>query len=251
MKMAEGGIRSSGADTKPYRKYCLQPERQCATSRLVVWTCNLNCDEITESASTTTETESENSSTETPTTLTAGIAIGTYTAFAETSGRIFIPYSAEISSLTAGLYNTAASTSTTSTSKTSTSTTTSTSATATPTEELIISLSEDDNLLEDQYKWVYFVEKYDASYSVCDAVTVETGSTASEDATYPDGSITFPSDVDRMSDCVYDGTSSGPGTLTCSALSYVVQCEAVEATTNTCYTSTAPIEVTAKVICFW
>lgn len=45
MRMAEGDIRSSGVDTKPYRKYSLQPEWQCATMRLVVWTCNLNCDE--------------------------------------------------------------------------------------------------------------------------------------------------------------------------------------------------------------
>ncbi|KAJ5888255.1 hypothetical protein N7495_008296 [Penicillium taxi] len=100
---------------------------------------------ITESATTTTETETESRSTESSTTLTAGIAIGTYTAFAETSGvldattepiaslqalastisREFSSlYSAEISSLTAGLYTTTTSISTTSTSKTTTTKTT-------------------------------------------------------------------------------------------------------------------------------
>ncbi|KAJ5691721.1 hypothetical protein N7488_012456 [Penicillium malachiteum] len=228
---------------------------------------------ITESARTTTETETESSSsTETSITLTAGIAIGTYTAFVESSGSLEATtepidsllsiatilnrefsslYSAEISSLQAGLYTTTTSTtstSTTSTTKTSTSTTSTTAAAATPTEELYISLSEDANLLEDQYTWMYFVEKYDASFTVCDGY--DTGVTASEDATYP-GTISFSNDINGMSDCVYTGTSSGPGTFTCPALGEVVQCLAVETTAKTCYTYLAPIEVTAKILCTW
>jgi hypothetical protein len=224
---------------------------------------------ITESARTTTETESESSSTETSTTLTVGFAIGTYTAFAEPSGSLTATtepiaslqsiatilsrqfsslYSAEVSSLTAGLYTTT--TSTTSTSTSSTSTTTSTSATATPTEEFIIALAEDANVIGDIYTWEYFAPAYDASYSACDGIGE--GPDASDDGSYPSGTIDIEVKVHGMSDCVYEGTSDAAGTLTCPDLSSTVQCHALtDSTTATCYTYSAPIEYTPMIWCYW
>jgi hypothetical protein len=228
---------------------------------------------MTESATTKTETKSESAtSTETTSTITVGIAVGTYTAFAESIGAMDATtypmasltslasliakefsslYSAEQYSLTAGLYTTSTSTKTTSTSTTSSKTSTTDAATATPSERFIIALAEDDNELGNPYTWEFFDPTYSESWSVCDDVGGGEEAPSSGEG-LPDGTFDISVDIHGMSDCVYVGTTDAAGTFTCPDLTSDVTCEkSPDTSTGTCYEFSAPVEVTPKIQCSW
>ena len=149
--------------------------------------------------------------------------------------------------------STSTSTKTTSTKTTSTKTSTSSSKTASPTAELIIALDTDPSSLN-AFEWEFVTPAIGGSFTACDGVGSEEAPN-NEDSLgypYPDGDWTLPFKIHDMSDCVYKGTSDGPGTFTCPDMSETVQCTAWDGSTTPiyCYGFNV-IEMRPMVVCEW
>ncbi|RAH65584.1 uncharacterized protein BO66DRAFT_206264 [Aspergillus aculeatinus CBS 121060] len=147
-------------------------------------------------------------------------------------------------------------TTTTSSSSTSSATTTTTTTTAAPspdpTAQVVIALAEDASSLT-PFSWQFFDVAIGATLEACDG-TGEIFAPDDEDSDgypYPDGDWTLGFNVDGMSGCSYSGTSDGPGTLTCPALSAPVQCQtAGNKDTVYCY-GVDVTSITPMVVCLW
>ncbi|RAK73634.1 uncharacterized protein BO72DRAFT_451456 [Aspergillus fijiensis CBS 313.89] len=143
-------------------------------------------------------------------------------------------------------------TSSSSTSRATTTTTTTAAPSPDPTAQVVIALAEDASSLT-PFSWQFFDVAIGATLEACDG-TGEIFAPNDEDSDgypYPDGDWTLGFNVDGMSGCSYSGTSDGPGTLTCPALSAPVQCQtAGNKDTVYCY-GVDVTSITPMVVCLW
>ncbi|KAK1458297.1 hypothetical protein CMEL01_15644 [Colletotrichum melonis] len=102
--------------------------------------------------------------------------------------------------------------------------------------------------------WWFYATPWGADYSVCDALITFPGprDVNTNDIPFPDGTFDLPK-MFGVEGCVYKGSSSAAGTLTCPDLRNTVQCTAMLPGSNLpeCVDGTTPTVFWFRAACAW